>query len=122
MQLRFLDFHRRVRWHLPLAVLLAVLSISVGFSQESGDEETSGRSLSIDADAFGLGAVTDKTELTFDEPRGGSYVQYFDRFAEAVFEGREPDVPGEEGRKTLEVLLGAYESGKTNEPVMLQGA
>ena len=35
----------------------------------------------------------DWTELTFEDMKGDSYVSYFDRFAEAVFEGREPDVP-----------------------------
>ena len=59
------------------------------------------------------------TELSFDQERHASYVSYFDRFAEAVFEGRAPDVPGEEGRKTLEVLLAAYESGKTQKAVKL---
>ena len=48
-----------------------------------------------------------------------AYCVYFDKFAEAVFEGREPDVPGEEGRKTLEVLLAAYRSGETHQPVTL---
>lgn len=61
----------------------------------------------------------DWTELTFDDVRGDSYVSYFDRFAEAVFEGRQPDVPGEEGRKTLEVLVAAYRSGELNLPVNL---
>lgn len=61
----------------------------------------------------------DWTELTFDDGKGDSYVDYFDRFAEAVFEGRQPDVPGEEGRKTLEVLIGAYQSGELEQPVSL---
>jgi len=60
------------------------------------------------------------TELTFDpELTRNSFGVYFDRFAEAVFEGRTPDVPGEEGRRNLEVLLAAYRSGKTHEPVAL---
>jgi UDP-N-acetyl-2-amino-2-deoxyglucuronate dehydrogenase len=61
----------------------------------------------------------DWTELSFEDVKGDSYVSYFDRFAEAVFEGRKPDVPGEEGRKTLEVLVGAYKSGQSNMPVNL---
>ena len=32
----------------------------------------------------------DWTELIFDDGKGDSYVSYFDRFAESVFEGREP--------------------------------
>jgi len=63
--------------------------------------------------------LDDWTELTFEGVKGDSYADYFDRFAEAVFDGREPDVSGEEGRKTLEVLIAAYESGKTNMPVNL---
>ena len=60
------------------------------------------------------------TTLTFSEERADySYVTYFERFAEAVSEGGKPEVPGEEGRKTLEVLLAAYRSGETNQPVEL---
>jgi predicted dehydrogenase len=61
----------------------------------------------------------DWTELSFEDARGDSYVSYFDRLADAVFEGRQPDVPGEEGRKTLEILVGAYKSGQSNQPVNL---
>ena len=61
----------------------------------------------------------DWTEIEFDGGRYDSYARYFDRFAEAVFEGRRPDVPGDEGRKTLEILVAAYESGRTNVPVDL---
>ncbi|MEE2753197.1 MAG: Gfo/Idh/MocA family oxidoreductase [Candidatus Latescibacterota bacterium] len=61
----------------------------------------------------------DWTELSFEDARVDSYVSYFDRFADAVFEGRQPDVPGEEGRKTLEILVGAYKSGQSNQPVNL---
>jgi predicted dehydrogenase len=60
------------------------------------------------------------TELTFEMASGDdSYVTYFDRFADAVFEGRSPDIPGEEGRKDLEVFLAAYRSGETSTPVTL---
>ena len=41
------------------------------------------------------------------------------RFAEAVFGGSPVDIPGEEGRKDLEVLLAAYRAGETNRPVVL---
>jgi UDP-N-acetyl-2-amino-2-deoxyglucuronate dehydrogenase len=54
-----------------------------------------------------------------EELKGRSYVTYFERFAQAVFEGKPPDVPGEEGRKNLEVLLAAYKSGGTHQPVEL---
>jgi predicted dehydrogenase len=61
----------------------------------------------------------DWTELEFGGAKHDAYVSYFDRFAKAVFDGREPDVPGEEGRKTLEVLVAAYRSGESNQPVAL---
>jgi predicted dehydrogenase len=44
---------------------------------------------------------------------------YLERFARAVFEGRVPDIPGEEGRKTLEVIEAAYRSGVSHQPVTL---
>jgi predicted dehydrogenase len=44
---------------------------------------------------------------------------FIERFAEAVFEGKAPDVPGEEGRKTLEVIRAAYRSGETHQPICL---
>jgi UDP-N-acetyl-2-amino-2-deoxyglucuronate dehydrogenase len=71
-----------------------------------------------EGDVAGL-TKDDWTELEFESGRYDSYAQYFDRFSDAVAEGREPDVPGEEGRKTLEVLVGAYQSGKSNQPVEL---
>lgn len=71
-----------------------------------------------DKDVNGL-TRGDWTELTFGDVKGDSYVSYFDRFAEAVFDGREPDIPGEEGRKTLEVFVAAYKSGEMNQPVNL---
>ncbi len=59
------------------------------------------------------------TQISFESDGEQAYVTYFDRFAEAVFEGQEPDIPGEEGRKDLAVFLAAYESGKTGMPVTL---
>ncbi len=60
------------------------------------------------------------TRLSFpDEPREQAYVTYLERFAEAVFEGRTPDIPCEQGRKNLEILLAAYESGETHQPITL---
>lgn len=60
------------------------------------------------------------TQLTFPVVAGdASYVTYIDRFAEAVLAGREPDAPGQEGRRNLEVFLAAYESGRQHVPVSL---
>lgn len=72
-----------------------------------------------DADVPGLeqGAWT---ELAFDYPEGrNNFTTYFERFAEAALTGSMPDIPGEEGRADLEVILAAYESGRTNLPVTL---
>ena len=44
---------------------------------------------------------------------------YTEKFAEAVFSGKEPDIPGMEGRKTLEAIVAAYRSGERNQAVDL---
>lgn len=44
---------------------------------------------------------------------------FIERFADAWSEGRTPDIPGEEGRKTLEVIYAAYRSGEIHQPVSL---
>jgi predicted dehydrogenase len=60
------------------------------------------------------------TEITFDEElKRRAYVTYFERFAAAVRENRTPDVPCEEGRRNLEILLAAYASGQRSLPVDL---
>jgi UDP-N-acetyl-2-amino-2-deoxyglucuronate dehydrogenase len=60
------------------------------------------------------------TTLSFpDELVRRTYITYFERFADAVFDGGPVDIPGEEGRKDLEVLLAAYKAGETNQPVAL---
>ncbi len=60
------------------------------------------------------------TRFTFPQHSDDyAYTVYFEKFAEAVLEGRAPDIPCEEGRKTLEVLLAAYQSGETHQPVIL---
>ena len=60
------------------------------------------------------------TTLTFPkELKSRAYVTFFEQFAEAVFASRTPDVPGEQGRMTIEVLLAAYKSGETHLPVKL---
>ena len=59
-------------------------------------------------------------ELTFDYPEGrNTFTTYFERFADAVLTGGTPDVPGEEGRADLEIVLAAYKSGETHLPVAL---
>ncbi len=60
----------------------------------------------------------DWTTLTFD---GNLYpfLTYIDHFAMSVAEGRPAEVPAEEGRRTLEVLVAAYRSGELHRPVDL---
>jgi UDP-N-acetyl-2-amino-2-deoxyglucuronate dehydrogenase len=56
---------------------------------------------------------------TFELPHVDSRAIYIDRFAQAVREGTPPDIPGEEGRKTLEVIVAAYKSGELHQPISL---
>ena len=58
------------------------------------------------------------TTLSFKSERMQPYVDYVDRFALAAMNNRPADVPGEDGRRTLEVLVGAYESGESGQPVL----
>jgi predicted dehydrogenase len=57
------------------------------------------------------------TELSF--PDVDVRQVFIERFAEAVLEGRAPDISGEQGRKTLEVIYAAYRSGELHQPVTL---
>ena len=58
------------------------------------------------------------TGYTYKRPADPSYhtVQIQD-FLQAINEGREPLVNGEEGRKSLELMLAIYRSGRTGEAV-----
>lgn len=51
--------------------------------------------------------------------RSDSRAYYVERFADAVFNGGENPIPGEEGRKTLEMVVGAYQAGETHQAVTL---
>ena len=44
---------------------------------------------------------------------------YTEKFVEAVFSGKEPDIPGLAGGKTLEAIVAAYRSGERNQAVDL---
>ena len=57
------------------------------------------------------------TDLELESMDGG--VLAMDRFAAAVLDGEPVDIPGEEGRKTLEVIVAAYESCESGRPVVL---
>jgi predicted dehydrogenase len=64
------------------------------------------------------GCVTNEwTEMNFD--RINTRQRYIEDFAEAVLEEKPVAISGEEARKTLEVLLAAYQSGEIEEPVDL---
>ena len=43
----------------------------------------------------------------------------FRDFAEAVMDNREPFIPGEEGRRPVEIILAIYESGKLGNEISL---
>ncbi|MDP6041065.1 MAG: Gfo/Idh/MocA family oxidoreductase [Candidatus Latescibacteria bacterium] len=58
------------------------------------------------------------TTLTFDADLY-PFLEYIDRFSLSAMEGRPAEVPGEEGRKTLEVLVAAYRSGEEHRPIEL---
>lgn len=60
----------------------------------------------------------DWTALTFDANLY-PFLEYLDQFALSALEGRPAEVPGEEGRRTLEVLVAAYRSGEENRPIEL---
>ncbi len=57
------------------------------------------------------------TEL--DLPQLDPRQAYVERFAEAVWADRQPDIPGIEGRKTLEIINAAYTSGQIHQAVTL---
>jgi predicted dehydrogenase len=44
---------------------------------------------------------------------------FIESFARAILDGKTPDIPGEEGRKTLEVIMAAYKSAELHQPVEL---
>lgn len=78
-----------------------------------------GRGLEVYTTKDGHGLTADEWNPVEIERGGNSRAEYYDRFATAVAEGRTPDNPGEEGRKTLETILGAYEAGETGQAVKL---
>jgi UDP-N-acetyl-2-amino-2-deoxyglucuronate dehydrogenase len=50
---------------------------------------------------------------------GHGHLPLFADFIAAVRSGRQPAVPGEEGRKALEIILAIYKSARTGQPVTL---
>ena len=75
-----------------------------------------GLTVYTEADVEGL----PKGEWTSLElPDQDSAVAFFEAFAQAVADGREPDFPAQEGRRNLEVILAAYESGATGQAIQL---
>ena len=59
----------------------------------------------------------DWTRLELPSVNGRS--RYVDAFARAVRENRPPEIPGEEGRKALEIVEAAYHSGAEGHPIAL---
>ena len=50
-------------------------------------------------------------------PKANSSTVFMERFAQAALEGTPCEVPGEEGRRVLEMILAAYHSGRTHQAV-----
>jgi UDP-N-acetyl-2-amino-2-deoxyglucuronate dehydrogenase len=79
---------------------------------------------------FGRNALRVYTEADVEGLERGAWTEieppavdarqvFVERYARAVLEGIPLDIPGEEGRKTLETIVAAYRSGETHRPVAL---
>jgi predicted dehydrogenase len=96
-----------------------------------GGESTGNRIYGTDGQiTFGRGVLRVYTDLQIEGLDQGSWNEielprvdtrqiFIERFAQAVAERTTPDIPGEEGRKTLEVIYAAYRSGETHQPIDL---
>jgi len=52
--------------------------------------------------------------------RGGNpRTRFFEEFAEAILSGKTPPITAEDGRKALEIVIAAYESGRRRTPITL---
>jgi predicted dehydrogenase len=54
-----------------------------------------------------------------DEPFGAAHGRQLREIFDALREGREPPVPGEEARKAVEIVLGTYRAARSGETVSL---
>ncbi len=59
-------------------------------------------------------AITDPTDIGME-----GHIRQVKDMVEAIKEDREPIVSGEEGRKSLQIILAIYQSAKTGKPVRL---
>ena len=50
-------------------------------------------------------------------PKANASTVFMERFAQAALDGTPCDIPGEEGRRVLELILAAYQSGRTHQAV-----
>jgi predicted dehydrogenase len=55
-----------------------------------------------------------------DEPLGPAHGRQLREIFEALREGREPPIPGEEARKAVEIILGIYQAARSGERVSLR--
>ncbi|WP_435156408.1 Gfo/Idh/MocA family protein [Haladaptatus sp. DFWS20] len=65
---------------------------------------------------LGEGEVWHEVPTNDIRPAG---VRLIEAFADAIREGREPPVPGEDGLRALEVIEAAYEAGRCDNPIEL---
>jgi predicted dehydrogenase len=96
-----------------------------------GGESTGNRIYGTEGQiVFGRGGMRVYTDLEVEGLERGAWTEislprvdtrqvYLERFAQAVRSGTPPDIPGEQGRKTLETIVAAYQSGETHMPVTL---
>jgi predicted dehydrogenase len=64
--------------------------------------------------------VEDHPFMNLPDPEtvyGNGHVPLLKDFAKAIIEDRDPYITGEEGRKTVDIILGMYKSTKENKPV-----
>ena len=52
-----------------------------------------------------------------DTVYGSGHITAFEDFAKSIIEDREPFVNGEEGKKSVEIILGIYKSAREGKPV-----
>ncbi|MDR1604726.1 MAG: Gfo/Idh/MocA family oxidoreductase [Gracilibacteraceae bacterium] len=71
------------------------------------------------ADETGAGAAPPAGEGEPPDVYGFGHTALFADMIEAVREGRPPAVPGEEGRKAVEIVLAVYRAVETGQPVSL---
>ena len=115
-----------------LGTIIASTAIYPGMDERVEITGTKG-TIIVDKDKVTVREIVDEKKSVFiieDEDRGRGaadpqaitnlgHVMQIGDFLRAILEDREPLIPGEEGRKPLEIILAVYESAKTGKTVKL---